>query len=70
MHHQLNGHEFEKILADGEGPGSLECCSSRGLRESNMTEQLNSNIRQDIDFPENQFDGIIILNFYLFLYSL
>ena len=24
-HHQLNGHEFEKTLADSEGQGSLEC---------------------------------------------
>ena len=22
-HHQLNGHEFEKVLGDGEGQGSL-----------------------------------------------
>ena len=26
-HHQLNGHEFEQTLGDGEGQGSLECCS-------------------------------------------
>ena len=26
-HHQLNGHEFEQILGDSEGHGSLECCS-------------------------------------------
>ena len=26
-HHQLNGHEFEQILGDGEGQGSLACCS-------------------------------------------
>ena len=26
-HHQLNRHEFEQTLGDGEGQGSLECCS-------------------------------------------
>ena len=25
-HQQLNGHEFEQPLGDGEGHGSLECC--------------------------------------------
>ena len=40
-HQQLNGHEFEQALGDGEGQGSLACCSSRGRRESDMTEQPN-----------------------------
>ena len=26
-HQQLNGHEFEQTLGDGEGQGSLMCCS-------------------------------------------
>ena len=26
-HHRLNGHEFKQTLGDGEGQGSLECCS-------------------------------------------
>ena len=26
-HHRLNGHEFEQTLEDGEGEGSLACCS-------------------------------------------
>ena len=25
-HHQCNGHEFEQILGDKEGQGSLICC--------------------------------------------
>ena len=29
-HHQLDGHEFEQTLGDGEGQGSLACCSPRG----------------------------------------
>ena len=31
-HHRLNGHEFEQTLEDGEGQGSLACCSPRGCR--------------------------------------
>ena len=27
-HHQLNGHEFEQTLGDGERQESLACCSS------------------------------------------
>ena len=32
-HHWLNGHEFEQTLGDGEGQGSLGCCSSWGCKE-------------------------------------
>ena len=31
-HHWLDGHEFEQALGDGEGLGSLACCSSQGCR--------------------------------------
>ena len=31
-HHRLDGHEFEQVLGDGEGQGSLVCCSPWGLR--------------------------------------
>ena len=41
-HHQLNGHEFEQTLGDGEGQGSLVCWRSRGCKELDMTERLNS----------------------------
>jgi len=42
-HHQLNGHEFEQPLGDGEGQGSLACYSSWGCKESDTTETLNNN---------------------------
>ena len=42
-HHQLNGHEFKQALGDGEGQGSLACCSPWGRKESDKTEQLNKN---------------------------
>ena len=32
-HHQLNGHESEQTLEDGEGQGSLACCSAWGHEE-------------------------------------
>ena len=35
--HQLRGLEFEQILGDGEGQGSLACCSPWGRRESDTT---------------------------------
>ena len=31
-HHQLNGHKSEQTLGDGEGQGSLACCSSWGRK--------------------------------------
>ena len=38
--HQVNGHEFEQTLGDSEGQGSLACCSTWGLKESDIeTEQ-------------------------------
>ena len=42
-HHQFNGHEFEQPPRDGEGQGSLACCSPWGCEESDMTWQMNSN---------------------------
>ena len=36
-HHRLNGREFEQILGDSEGQGSLVCCSLWGHRELDMT---------------------------------
>ena len=41
-HHQLNGHEFEQTLGDGEGHGSLAFCSAWGRKESDTTECLNN----------------------------
>ena len=43
-HHWLNGCEFSKTPGDGEGQGSLECCSPWGCRESDTTERLKNNV--------------------------
>ena len=40
-HHQLDGHEFEEALIDGEGQGGLVCCSPWGCKESDTTERLH-----------------------------
>ena len=42
-HHRLDGHEVEQTLGDGDGQGSLVCCSSWSHKESDTTEQLNNN---------------------------
>ena len=47
-HHRLNGHEFEQAPGDGEGQGSLACCSLRGHKESDMTERLNNTMTAGI----------------------
>ena len=33
----FNEHEFGQTLGDGEGRGSLVCCSSRGHKEWDTT---------------------------------
>ena len=46
-HHQFDGHELGQTLGDGEGQGSLECCSPWGHQELDMTWRLNNkNIKQ------------------------
>ena len=40
-HHRWDGHEFEQAPGDGEGQGSLACCSPWGRKESDTTERLN-----------------------------
>ena len=42
-HHQLNEDEFEQIPGDGDGQGSLGCCSPWGHKEADMTERLKNN---------------------------
>ena len=40
----LYGHESEQTQGDGEGQGSLACCSSWGCKESDSTWLLNNSI--------------------------
>ena len=41
QYHQFNEQEFEGAQGVGDGLGGLVCCSPWGLKESDMTEQLN-----------------------------
>ena len=52
-HHRLNGHEFEQALGDGEGQGSLACCSPWGRKESDTAEWLN-NSKKEFRIAEGQ----------------
>ena len=44
-HHQLIGHESEQAPGDGEGQGSLVCCSPWGHKELDMTGWLNNKVK-------------------------
>ena len=49
--HWLDEHEFEQALGDGDGRGSLACCSPWGRKESYTTETLNwTDIPSFLDF--------------------
>ena len=41
-HHWLDGCESKWTPGDGDGQGGLVCCDSRGHKESELTERLNS----------------------------
>ena len=41
-HHRLDGHEFKQAPGDGDGQGSLACCSPWGCKELGTTERLNN----------------------------
>ena len=40
-HRQLSGHESEQTPGDSEGQASPVCCSPRGGKESDTTEQYS-----------------------------
>ena len=42
-HHRFNGQESEQTPGDGEGQGSLACCSPWSREQSDETRRLNSN---------------------------
>ena len=48
-HHQLNRHEFEQALGDGDGQGGLACCSPWGRTITyNRATELNV---KGVNFP-------------------
>ena len=56
-HHQLDRHEFEQAPGDGEGQGSLVCCSPWGCRvgHDGVTEQQQPGITYIYKEPHNNF---------------
>ena len=54
-HHRLNGHEFEQAPGVDDGQGGLECCSPWGLKELDMSEQLDNNNRRIIRECKSSF---------------
>ena len=42
-HHQCNGRELGQTSGDGQGQGSLLCCSLWGHKELDTTGRLNNN---------------------------
>ena len=70
-YHQLNGHEFEQALGDGEIQGSLECCTPRIHSESDMTEQVNNNKNPNPVKIDSTINRVFVCLFlYLFLSKL
>jgi len=69
-HHPLDGHEFEQILGDSEGQGSLACYSPWGRKESHMTEQLNDKQQHSshllLGCPKDSFKFFCKLFFFSF----
>ena len=53
-HHQLSGHESEQTPGNSEGQGSLACCSPRGCKESDMTEQQSTHTYMPREEPLNE----------------
>ena len=41
-HSRHNGHEFEEAPGDGDGQGSLICCTPGGHKESDTIKRLNN----------------------------
>ena len=53
-HHLVDRHELEQTLGDGDGQGSLVCCSPWGRKESDTTERLNNNNNIELWIEENR----------------
>ena len=63
-------HEFEQTPGDGEGQGSLACCSSRGGKESDTTQRLNNDNNKELENRRAVFPRPPVSAFHLGLQSL
>ena len=50
-HHRLNGPEFEQALGDGDGQGSLVCCSPWGRKELDTTALVDREPSKEVNHP-------------------
>ena len=62
-HLWLNGHGFGWTLGDGEGQGSLVCCSAWGRKASDTTELLNTSGPDSAGFIGTSIFAIFALQF-------
>ena len=60
-HHRLNVHEFEQALGDGEGQGSLACCSPWGHKELDMPERPNHNHNNKMKVSRSEWRQIFTI---------
>ena len=59
-HHRLNGHELEQAPEDGEGQGSLACCSPWVCKESDMWyDWVTNQQQQQIHFTRQKSEAQI-----------
>ena len=72
-HHWPNGHEFEQASGDGEGQGSLACCSPMGLQSpTRLSDWINKKMFLYLCFPSLflfQCHNIFLLSFPFALHS-
>ena len=61
-HHQLNERKFEQAPGNGEGQGSLACCSLWCLKESDTTELLNNNKSSQRSDGETNMEVLFIMS--------
>ena len=61
------GHEFEQAPGDGEGQGSLACCSLLGHKESDMTEQLIISIKHHWVTEWSQSVVVLVLSIFILI---
>ena len=59
-YHQLNGHEFEQALGDGDGQGGLVCCSPWGHKVLDTNERPNTK-----NMHSNEDPAQPIINYFL-----
>ena len=61
-HHRFNGHEVEQAPVNGEGQGTLACCSPWGCKEWDMNEHAAHYSRISIVLLESGLGIIININ--------